>query len=60
MKFLRINGGYYTSDNQWAIVKSFDNEWDIYRAYKPFFGEYVITFKYLKDAKIFVLEKYNK
>ena len=60
MKFLRINGAYFTEDNKFMIQKAFDGEWNVYKAYKPFMGEYQITFKHLKDAKKFVTDKYNK
>ena len=60
MKLLRINKAYFTEDNKFMICKSNVNgKWDIYRAFKPFMGEYEITFKYLKDAKKYVLSKYT-
>ena len=60
MKFLKINKSYFTEDNKLMITKSKVNgKWDIYRAFKLFMGEYEITFKYLKDAKKYVLSKYN-
>lgn len=60
MKILRINGAYFTEDNKYMIQKTSWGEWDVYKEYKPFYGEYQVTFKYLKDAKKFVLDKYNK
>lgn len=54
-----LNGGYFTEDNKFMIQKAFNGKWDVYRAFKPFMGEYQITFKYLKDAKKYVLDKYN-
>ena len=59
MKLLRINGAYFTEDNKFMIQKAFNGEWDVYRAFKPFRGEYQTTFKYLKDAKKYVLDNYN-
>ena len=59
MEFLRINGVYFTRDNQFAITKNFNNKWDVYRAFKPFNGEYQTTFKYLKDAKKYIENKYK-
>ena len=60
MKLLKINGAYFTEDNKFMITKSFDHEWDVYKAFRPFMGEYQVTFKYLKDAKTYVLSKYNE
>lgn len=40
MKLLRINGAYFTEDNKFMIQKAFDGEWNVYKAFKPFMGEY--------------------
>lgn len=59
MKILRVGGAYFTEDNKFMIRKAFNGKWDIYKAYNSFRGEYQITFKYLKDAKKYVLDKYT-
>ena len=59
MKLLRINEAYFTEDNKFMMIKSFDGEWNVYKSFRPFM-EYQVTFKYLKDAKKYLLSKYNK
>lgn len=52
MKFIRFsNGQYYSENNEWMIQKNCFDTWDIYRAFKPFHGEYKFTCRTLKEAK---------
>ena len=57
MRVKRVGNGVYVSiDKKYAICKSFDGEWNIYkRVYKTdSILEYIITYKYLADAKKYI------
>lgn len=58
-KILRIGGAYFTDDDKYKIEQSSDGKWNVYMKIKPFFGTYLFTFKYLKDAKKYVLSRYK-
>ena len=57
MKVKKIGNGVYADiDKKYAICRAFDGEWNVYkcvgRADKAL--EYVVTYKYLSDAKKYV------
>lgn len=54
MKVKKIgNGQYATSDKKYAIQRTFDGGWSIYKDVGRIDNnlEYVVTYKYLKEAK---------
>ena len=57
LKMIRINGCYFDKFNKYGIRKTFNNKWDVYKLEDNFKSYYVITFKYLKDAKKYVMQQ---
>lgn len=57
MRFNRVDVNVYApKDRRFAIQKTFNGEWAVYKKYSPTSSllEYIGTYKYLADAKKYV------
>ena len=53
---LRINGGYFSRDSKYGILPA-KGSWDVYRLCDNFKSYYVKSYKYLRDAKQYIIDK---